>query len=89
MMYDLPTGKNKLFNETIDFEVPQWDNVICTLRYDENDPKRETGLEEGVKEEENLLPAENIKLEQTCGYQYLSMYDTVTYDLVGKGPDGS
>ena len=88
--YNLSSGENVPTNETIDFQVPQWDNVICTLRYDEAHPKRTTGLESGVKEEpEILLPAESVKLEQTCGFQLLSMYDTGSWDMVGKGPAGS
>ena len=58
--------------------------------YDAAHPKRTTGLDTGVKEEpEILLPAESVKLEQTCGYQLLSMYDTVSWDMVGKGPKES
>ena len=90
MVFNLSTGENEPKNMTIDFEVPQWDNVICTLRFKEANPLRVTGLESGAQAEpEVLLPADDIKLEQTCGYQLLSMYDTVTYDQVGKGPESS
>ena len=64
------------------FAVPSWDNVICTLRYSEENPKRSSHDEE---EEDAELPLGAIDFQQTCGFQLLSMYDTGDYTKVGKG----
>ena len=82
---------------TIKYDIPSWDNIICTMRYnekkytDEEVKLRDTSLKsKKVEDEENTYPGvKDVILGQTCGFQLLSMYDTGTWDQVGKGPDGS
>ena len=74
------------------FTVPYWDNVICTLRYSEEyygNGKLRSGSGDSLldPEADPDKPLEDLILEQTCGFQLLSMYDTGDYLKVGKGQD--
>ena len=71
------------------FTVPYWDNVICSMQYSEEYYKEggnlRTGSGDSLLNEEPEHLGLNPTLAQTCGFQYLGMYDTGNYSLVGKG----
>ena len=79
-------GNEETKLEVKDFQVPSWDNVICTLRYNDENPKRSTRQD---SEEEAKLPTDDVLFRETCGFQLLSMYDTGTWEKVGTGPQDS